>query len=48
MLEKNDRDPNTANFYVAAHFMGFRKDRLTYNPLPAEYLDLTTEGVSFE
>jgi len=47
MLDKFDQDPNTANFYTAAHFIGVRKDRLSYSALPAEYLDLTTIGVSF-
>ncbi|CAH2402350.1 ABC transporter substrate-binding protein [Mesorhizobium escarrei] len=47
MLDKFDEDPHSANFYTAAHFIGVRKDRLTYRALPTEYLDLTTTGVSF-
>jgi hypothetical protein len=31
-----------------AGFMGVRKDRLELKPLPSEYLDLTTDGVSFK
>jgi peptide/nickel transport system substrate-binding protein len=47
MLDKFEEDPNSANFYTAAHFLGVRKDRLIYKALPTEYLDLTTTGVSF-
>ncbi|QRM33268.1 ABC transporter substrate-binding protein [Microvirga sp. VF16] len=48
MLDKFEKDPNSANLYTAAHFIGIRKDRLTYKALPTEYLDLTTTGVSFK
>lgn len=48
MLDRFEKDPHGAILHELAGFMGVRKDRLELKPLPSEYLDLTTDGVSFK
>ncbi|MCA6115239.1 oligopeptide ABC transporter oligopeptide-binding protein [Bradyrhizobium sp. WSM 1738] len=48
MLENFEEDPHAGILYVTPMFMGMRKDRLSMDPLPYAYLDLTTDGVTFK
>ncbi len=48
MLDHFEKNPHGAVLHTLAQFMGVRSDRLELNPLPSEYLDLTTDGVTFE
>ncbi len=48
MLDKFDKEPNGAVLYDLAAFMGERSDRVSLRVLPNEYLDLTTDGLSFK
>lgn len=48
MLDKFDKEPNGAVLYDLAAFMGERSDRVSLKVLPNEYLDLTTDGLSFK
>ncbi|PSH56481.1 ABC transporter substrate-binding protein [Phyllobacterium sophorae] len=48
MLDEFEQDPHGGMLHDLAQFMGVRKDRIELKPLPSEYLDLTTEGVSFK
>lgn len=48
MLDQFNKDPNGAILHTLAQFMGVRQDRVTLNPISSEYLDLTTDGVSFK
>jgi peptide/nickel transport system substrate-binding protein len=48
MLDTFEQDPNSAILYITPMFMGIRKDRLSLDPLPHAYLDLTTDGITFK
>lgn len=48
MLDKFNKEPNGAVLYDLAAFMGERSDRISLDVLPNEYLDLTTDGLSFK
>ncbi len=48
MLDNFETNPHGALLHTLAGFMGVRSDRLTMDPIPSEYMDLTTDGVSFK
>jgi peptide/nickel transport system substrate-binding protein len=48
MLENFDKNPHGALLHTLAGFMAIRSDRLAMDPIPSEYLDLTTDGVTFK
>lgn len=48
MLDRFEANPNGAVLHTLAGFMGLRSDRIAMDPLPSEYLDLTTDGVTFK
>ena len=47
MLDRFELDPNGALLHKLTQIYGVKKG-VTYNPLPSEYMDLTTLGVSFD
>jgi len=48
MLENFETNPHGALLHTLAGFMAVRSDRLSMDPIPSEYLDLTTDGVTFK
>lgn len=48
MLDRFEENPNGALLHTLAGFMAVRSDRLEMDPIPSEYLDLTTDGVIFK
>lgn len=48
MLDRFEQDPHGAILHTLAGFMGIRGDRLEMDPIPSEYLDLTTDAVTFK
>ena len=48
MLDNFETNPHGALLHTLAGFMGVRSDRIALDPLPSQYLDLTTAGLSFK
>ncbi|MEM5477898.1 ABC transporter substrate-binding protein [Pacificibacter sp. AS14] len=48
MLDTFEADPNGAILHALAGFKGIRADRLSYDPIASEYMDLTTDSVKFK
>ena len=48
MLDNFETDPNGALLHSLAGFQGIRSDRLSYDPIASEHMDLTTDGVKFK
>lgn len=48
MLDNFEQNPHGALLHTLAGFMAIRSDRLSMDPIPSEYLDLTTAGVTFK
>lgn len=48
MLNRFEEDPNGANLHSLASFMAIRSDRLSLDPLPTEYMDLTIDGLNLK
>lgn len=48
MLDNFEQNPHGALLHTLAGFMAIRSDRLSMDPIPSEYMDLTTVGVTLK
>ena len=48
MLAIFEQNPNGAILHALAGFTGIRADRLSYDPIASEHMDLTTDSVKFK
>lgn len=48
MLDNFETNPHGALLHTLAGFMAIRSDRVSMEPIPSEYMDLTTDGVTLK